>query len=85
MSDLTSQLNDISNANRLNTVESAYAGTAGSQTNFTGQWQGYDDKGQGLIKVNGKIYSASVLGLTSRPLNANVLLRVGKDIKTINW
>lgn len=85
MSSLTSRLNDISNANRLNTVEAAYAGAPGSQANFTGQWQGYDEKGNGLIRVNGKVYSASVLGLTSRPLNANVLIRVGKNIRTINW
>jgi len=85
MSNLTSRLNDISNANRLNAVETAYSGSPGSQTNFTGKWQGYDDNGNGLIKVNGKTYSANVLGLTSRPYNADILLRVGKGIRTINW
>jgi len=83
--DPVSKLNEVSNVNRLNTVEAAYAGSAGAQSNFKGKWQGYDEKGNGLVKVNGEIYTANSIGTKSIAQNTNVILRVGKGIKNVNW
>jgi len=83
--DPVSKLNEVSNVNRLNTVEAAYAGSAGAQSNFKGKWQGYDEKGNGLVKVNGTVYTANSIGIKSIAQNTNVILRVGKGIKNVNW
>jgi len=83
--DLINKLNETSNLNRLNTVEAALAGSPGAQTNFKGTWQGFNDSGQGLVKVNGKIYATQSIGGTSIPLGHPVILRAGRDIKNSNW
>lgn len=85
MSNLISNLKDLSSSSRLNTVEAAYAGSPGSQTNFKGRWVGYDQSGNGLVKVNGQTYSATVIAPKSLPQNSNVILRAGKDLKNLNW
>ncbi|MFZ9301681.1 MAG: hypothetical protein ACO23V_11995 [Chitinophagaceae bacterium] len=85
MNNLLSTLKDTAAANRLNTVESAYAGSPGSQTNFKGSWAGFDASGNGQIKVNGQLYSANVIASKSLPLNSGVIMRVGKGIKNTNW
>jgi len=80
-----SRLNELSSINRLNTVEAAYKGSAGAQSNFKGRWQGYDQNGNGLVKVNGTVYTASSIGIKSIAQNTNVILRVGKGIRNVNW
>lgn len=85
MSDLTTRLNDTANVNRLATVEAAYAGSAGSQSNFKGQWKGFDTAGNGMVAIDGKTYKAATIGSTSIPSNSQVILRVGKGIKTSHW
>lgn len=85
MSNLISQLNNLAASSRLNTVEAAFSGTFGAQANFKGTWQGYDSRGNALVKVNGQTYTASAIGATGLPLNSSVTLRVGKGIKTVSW
>ena len=85
MTRLIGKLNNMANTNRLGTVEAAYAGSAGAQSNFQGRWLGYDAQGNGLVKTEGRIYSSLTIGSTSIRLNSPVMLRVGKGIKTSNW
>lgn len=85
MSSLTKKLSDRSSLNRLSAVEQAYAGAPANQTNFKARWQGYDEMGRGIVKVDGKEYTAEVLGSFSVPLNTTTILRVGKNIKNIAW
>jgi len=83
--DLKSKLDEVSNVSRLNTVEAAFAGSPGAQTNFKGTWQGFDSAGNGLVKVNGKIYATNGIGGTNIPIGKQVILRAGKNIKNSNW
>lgn len=85
MSSLISQLNNLASTSRLNTVEAAYAGAAGAQSNFKGTWQGYDPAGNGLVRVNGTVYAVNGIGITGLALNSEVTLRVGKGIKIATW
>lgn len=79
------RLKDTANASRLNTVEAAYAGSTGAQSNFKGRWQGFNNEGNGIIRIAGKDYAATTIGSASLPFNAPVILRVGKGIKTSHW
>ena len=85
MNNLIGKLNETANMSRLNTVEAAYAGSAGAQSNFNGQWLGFNGAGNGLVKVEGKVYTSVTIGKASIALNAPVMLRVGKGIKTSHW
>lgn len=85
MSNLISALNDTANISRLGTVEAAYAGAAGSQSNFKGNWKGFDTAGNGMVSIDGKTYKSAVIGSASIPLDSQVMLRVGKGIKTSHW
>lgn len=85
MSNLISKLNDTANVSRLGTVEAAYAGSAGSRSNFKGQWKGFDAAGNGMVAIDGKTYKAATIGSASIPSNSQVILRVGKGIKTSHW
>jgi len=78
-------LQNTSAASRLNTVEAAYAGQAGAEANFKGEWNGYDEDGYGTVKINGNTYNAKDLNLVSATPNQDVIMRVGKDIKVINY
>lgn len=78
-------LQTTSAASRLNTVEAAYAGQAGAQANFKGEWKGYDDDGYGIVKINGNTYNAKNLSLISARSNQTTILRAGKDLKVINY
>jgi hypothetical protein len=85
MNNLISRLNTLASTSRLNTVEAAYSGSPNAQSNFKATWQGYDEVGNALVKVNGKIYPANGIGITGLALNSSVTLRVGKGIKTVTW
>lgn len=85
MRNLLGKLSDTANMSRLNTVEAAYKGTPGAQSNFKARWQGYDDKGNGLVKVNGAVYTANTIAASSIQQNRSVVLRAGKGIKSIHW
>ena len=85
MNDLISKLNTLSSVSRLNTVESAYQGQPGAQANFKGKWQGFDDKGNPLVSVNGITYKAIGIGNTGLSLNSDVTLRVGKGVRVATW
>lgn len=83
MKNLTSSLNDLSNSSRLNAIDSAYEGSPASQYNFKTEWRGYDRKGNGIVRYNGNNYSGSVLSSYSAAPRSRVLLRVGKNIRSI--
>lgn len=85
MNNLISQLKSLSSMSRLNTVEAAYSGSAGAQANFKATWQGYNEAGDALVKINGKLYPANSIGITGLAINSPVTMRVGKGIKTITW
>ena len=85
MSNLISRLNDTANTSRLGTVEAAYAGSAGSRSNFKGEWKGFDTTGNGMVAIDGRTYKATTIGSASIPSNSQVILRVGKGIKTSHW
>lgn len=70
---------------RLNAIEQAYRGTPGAGSNFRAEWQGFDSKGNGLARYNGVTYSATTIGSKSIPYDGSVVLRAGKNIKTIHW
>lgn len=78
-------LQNTSAASRLNTVEAAYAGQAGAQANFKGEWNGYNSDGYGTVKINGNTYSAKDLNLVTARPKQDVIMRVGKDLKAINY
>lgn len=85
MRNLLAKLSDTANMSRLNTVEAAFAGTPGAQSNFKAKWQGYDENGNGIVKVNGVAYTANTIAASSIKQNYNVILRAGKGIKSIHW
>ena len=85
MSDLVKKINDTANTSRLGTVEAAYAGAAGSRSNFKGLWRGFNSLGQGLVSFEGRTYTSITIGSTSIPYNSQVAFRVGQGIKTSHW
>lgn len=82
---LSSVLANTASQSRLNAIEQAYRGTPGAGSNFRAEWQGFDSKGNGLARYNGVTYSATTIGNKSIPYDGSVVLRAGKNIKTIHW
>lgn len=76
---------DLAALNRLNTVEAAFAGEAGSRNNFKAKWVRFDESGQGVVLVDGKIYTADVVSSFYAKAGQECYLRVGKDTKIIGW
>lgn len=55
------------------------------QTDVTGIWLGYDDKGQGLVEHDGRIYVCQVLSSTCRQKYAKVNLRRTRYANYVDW
>lgn len=85
MSNIQQKLNETAAMSRIQAIESAYAGRPTGGSNFGGKWKGFDENGNGQVEIDGKTYSAPASGSRSIPADTNVLLRVGKNIKRINW
>lgn len=82
---LLSSLQSSAQQNRLNAIDQAYRGSPGAGSNFKSKWLGFDSSGRGLVRYNGTNYSAATIGNKSIPYESTVLLRAGKNIKTIHW
>lgn len=85
MSNIEQRLNEAASTSRIQAIENAYAGRPTSGSNFRGKWKGFDENGNGQVEIDGQTYSAPATGSRSIPADTNVLLRVGKNIKRINW
>lgn len=70
---------------RLSTVEAAFEGREGAANNFKGTWAGFDSRGNGQIVVNGKTYSAPIVGSTYIKQGTTCYLRVAENIMRIGW
>lgn len=76
---------EVASLNRLNTVEAALEGLAGAQNNFKAKWVRFNESGEGVVLVNGKEYTGTVVGSYYAKAGMECYLRVGKDIKIIGW
>jgi len=78
-------VNASASASRINTVENARNGGALGQKNFKAKWLGYQLNGRPTVKYNGVLYNTKAEGFTGLPINAEVNLRVGKNILSSSW
>jgi hypothetical protein len=85
MNNIQQKLNEVSAMSRLEAIESAYAGNAAGGSNFKARWKGFDSNGRAQVEVDGQIYTGTGIGSRAVPGNYDVMLRVGKGVRDINW
>ena len=55
------------------------------RADVTGTWMGYNDKGQGLVRYQGRIYECEVLSRTCRQKFSPVNLRRTPSGNFVDW
>lgn len=85
MSSLQELLNDINQQSRIEAIEASVNGSGIAQSNHRVKFKGYTDRGRSILEVDGKYIIANNNGSTTPRLNQEVLLRTGKNIRTISF
>lgn len=68
------------NLERINTIETAYNGGLGGQKNFKVEWNGFNNRGQAMVKYKGKEYVANNAKAYGSSRSKRQVLRVGKGV-----
>lgn len=82
---LLDKLNQASNVSRLNAIDAAYMGSPYAGSNFKAKWQGYNSDGQAVVKVGDQNYAGKSLAQTYTTKNKNVVLRVARGQRIVNY